>query len=184
MLQSAVRRMTLERLLEYLDGLNDRPTVEDLRARLDALRIGVEDVADSVQFLEHQYARNLFRRGPHYHALVLCWRSGQRSPIHNHAGSTCGVRVLSGVATETVFERTPSSLLKPAASTDLACGQVVATQDEAIHQVSNVQGPGEDLITLHIYAPPLLRMDTFSLTDRAVGEFRPTIHEHNHGCGI
>ncbi len=184
MSQTAVRRETLGSLFDYLDGLTERPTVEALRSRLDALEIGLEDVADAVQFLEHQYARNLLRQGPLYQALVLCWRSGQRSPIHNHAGSTCGVRVLSGLATETVFARTPSTLLKPVSSTDVACGQALACEDEDIHQVSNLQSPGEDLVTLHIYSPPLLRMDTYSLIDKAVGEFRPTIHEHNLGCGI
>jgi hypothetical protein len=34
------------------------------------------------------------------------------------------------------------------------------------------------LIMLHVYSPPLARMDTYSLTDRHVGEFPPTVFEH------
>jgi len=174
----------LDTLLEYLDGLTARASVEELSARLSALDVDLDDVADYVHFAPDRYMRNLMRSGSFYHLLVLCWRSGQRSPIHNHAASTCGVRVLRGTATETLFARTPSGLLKAVGSRDLVRGQVAASQDSDTHQVSNLQAPGEDLITLHIYSPPLLRMETFSLTDGTVGEFCPEIIEHIHGSGI
>ncbi|MFQ5428928.1 MAG: cysteine dioxygenase family protein [Phycisphaerae bacterium] len=175
---------TLDSLFAYLDGLTERATLDDLKAHLADLDVTLGDATDYVRFSEQRYMRNLMRQGPMYHLLVLCWRSGQRSPIHNHAGSACGVRVLSGTATETVFERTPSGLLKAAASRDLGPGGVTASEDADTHQVSNLQAPGVDLVTLHIYSPPLLRMDTFSLLDGTVGEFRPIITEHIHGCGI
>ena len=41
----------------------------------------------------------------------LCWRNGQRSPIHNHRGSNCGVKVLRGVATETTFARAANGMI-------------------------------------------------------------------------
>lgn len=43
---------------------------------------------------------------------------------------------------------------------------------------------GQDLVTLHIYSPPLLVMGTYSLTDDRVGEFVPPVHEFTHGAGI
>ncbi|MFQ5502740.1 MAG: cysteine dioxygenase family protein [Phycisphaerae bacterium] len=174
----------IKTLTDYLDGLTVRATIEDLAAHLTALDVCANDVAEFAHFSEEHYRRNLMRSGPFYHLLVLCWRSGQRSPIHNHAGSTCGVRVLSGVATETLFEPSPCGLLRPTSTSDLTAGQVTATQDSNIHQVSNLQPAGTDLITLHIYSPPLLRMDTYSLTDNTVSEFRPVIFEHIHGSGI
>lgn len=174
----------LEALFAYLDGLTARAEARDLEGRLDALDVRAEDLGEYVRFSEERYLRNLVRSGPFYHALVLCWRSGQRSPIHNHAGSMCGVRVLTGVATETVFATTPSRLIKPVSSTDWAVGAVSVSSDSFVHQVSNLQAPGCDLITLHVYSPPLLRMDTYSLTDATVGEFRPMVLEHALGSGI
>lgn len=175
---------TLESLTDYLDGLSARATVEELGARLRALEIGVDDVADYVHFGKDCYLRNLIREGAYYHLLVLCWRSGQRSPIHNHAESTCGLRVLTGVVTETTFEITPSSLIKPVRSQELRAPQTIAMQDDDIHQVSNLEASGTDLITLHIYSPPLLRVNTFSLLDSHIGEFRPMILTHDKGSGI
>ena len=79
---------------------------------------------------------------------------------------------------------TPSTLVKAVSSRDLHEGLVCASQDADMHQVSNLQAEGEDLITMHIYSPPLLKMKTFSLTDRTIGEYIPEIIEHVHGSGI
>ncbi len=171
-------------LFEYLDGLSNRAEEETLGRLLRELDISSSDVRDFIRFDEHQYSRNLIRGNEHYQVLLLCWRSGHRTPIHNHPGAVGGVRALKGVATETLFEFTPSGLIKPTSSRDLEPGGVVTLEDPYIHQVSNLQEAGADLITLHVYSPPLPRMDTYSLTDTHLGEFRPTAFEHALGSGI
>ena len=180
--ESATQNLTS--LLDYLDGLTERASVGELHERLSALEIGIQDVAEFVRFGNERYLRNLIRAGAYYHVLAICWRSGQRSPIHNHAGSTCGVRVLQGVATETIFEVSPCALIKAVESHDRRVEDVSVSQDADIHQMSNLQPSGDDLVTLHIYSPPLLRMDTYSLTDSRIGEFRPMVLEHVDGSGI
>lgn len=184
LLVMAVTVDKLSALVEYLDSLTARASLDALQRRLEALRLTTEDVADYVQFNSQSYRRNLVCGGPWYHLLVICWRSGQRSPIHNHAESTCGLKVLSGVATETKFEMTPCGLVKAVSSCDAVQGHICASQDADIHQVSNLQADGNNLITLHIYSPPLLRMKTYSLTDRVVGEYVPEIFQHCFGSGI
>jgi cysteine dioxygenase len=151
-----------------------------LRAILDWFqKTGVtsEDVADYLVFSPQRYVRNLLHTGPMYQALVLCWRNGQRSPIHNHRGSHCGVKVLRGVATETVFERAPNGLIYAVRSRDLTAGCTCASSDDDTHQMSNLQAGGADLVTLHIYSPPLLRMDMFSLESPAVREWDDPIND-------
>ena len=96
----------------------------------------------------------------------------------------CGVRVLEGRLTETRFEVSPCGALKATGSVDMECGEVMVSQDADIHQVSNLQAEGENLVTLHIYAPPLLRMATYSIVDRHVGEFRRVATEQGEGSGI
>jgi len=174
----------LSKLLDYLDGLTQRAPLGELEKLLRSLNLSVADVADYARFNETNYRRNLVHAGTWYHLLVLCWRSGQRSPIHDHAQSTCGVKVLQGIGTETRFEMTPLGLVKAVSSRDLPEGHTAATQDADIHQISNLKPDGEDLITLHIYSPPLLRMKTYSLTDRIVGDYVPEIMDHCHGSGI
>ena len=137
----------------------------------------VDDVANYLVFRPDRYVRNRLHDGPAYQALVLCWRNGQRSPIHNHRGSNCGVKVLRGVATETQFERAPNGMVVPVGSRDLPPGHICASADEDIHQVSNLQAGGADLVTLHVYSPPLLRMEVFSLDSPVVREWDDPIND-------
>jgi cysteine dioxygenase len=161
---------TLEDLCDYLDGLGGRADLAELTARMRELKVGCEDVAGHIFFASGGYARNLVRSGPWYSLLVLCWKNGQRSPIHDHFGSTCGVRVLRGTMTETTFEFAPNGHVRAVGSKDYGPGSAIAGQDYHLHQISNLQAGDADLVTLHCYSPALVRMGTYSLTDTSRGE--------------
>ncbi len=165
----------------------DRTTAADgpcgrlpLPVMLDWIRrfaLMAEDLAPYLVFRPDRYVRNLLHAGRAYQALILCWRNGQRSPIHNHRGSNCGVKVLRGVATETVFAKAPNGMAFAVRSRDLLEGQICASADEDMHQVSNLQAGGANLVTLHVYSPPLLRMQVFSLDSPAVTEWDDPIND-------
>jgi cysteine dioxygenase len=160
----------LQAMLRYLDGLGEVPLLAELTDRLSQFEIDCDDVADYLRFSERGYQRNLVRAGPCYHAWVLCWRNGQRSPIHDHAGSRCVVRVLRGTLTETQFEFAPNGHVKAAFSRDVGPGSILGSEDSDLHQISNLQAGDDDLVTLHVYAPPLLTMGLYSLYDRWRGQ--------------
>jgi cysteine dioxygenase len=123
--------------------------------------------------------------GPTYQALVLCWRNGQRSPIHDHQGSSCAVKVLRGLALETIFQRAANGMIYADYSRELGEGSITASQDADIHQISNLQPDSHDLVTLHIYSPPLLCMNTYSLLDATVAQFYDPINDDfRDGGGI
>jgi cysteine dioxygenase len=174
---------SLSTLLEYLDGLDERAPLDELAARLAKINICCEDMADFIRFSERGYMRNLVQAGEWYNVLVLCWKNGQRSPIHDHLGSSCAVKVLRGTATETLFERAPNGLIWATHSCERLPGAICASQDTDIHQVSNLQPDDADLVTLHIYSPPLLWMGTYSLTDRTRGT-EPMFLEFCNAAGI
>jgi len=174
---------TLRQLIDYLDGLKNRASLQDLVSVLSNLEVRCEDVADFLRFSDKGYMRNLIRSGPWYNLLALCWKNGQRSPIHDHVGSSCGVRVLRGTLTETLFEFAANGLIKATCSRDLSPGSTCASQDTDIHQISNLQPRTEDLVTLHVYSPPLLWMGTYSLIDRTRGQ-EPMFVEFSDAAGI
>ena len=160
-------------LFRHLDGLTGRASLRELVTLLQDLEVG-DELERFVRFSDRAYARNLVRAGAWFHLLVLCWKNGQRSPIHDHAGSSCGVRVLRGTALETSFEVAPNGDIYATGSHELSPGSICATQDSDLHQVSNLQAGKADLVTLHVYSPPLLQMGTYSLTDRTRG-FEPML---------
>ncbi len=174
---------SLQALLQYLNRLDGRAPLDELTAMLRDIEIECEDVGPYLKFSERGYTRNLVRAGEWYNLLVLCWKNGQRSPIHDHAGSSCGVRILRGTATETLFELAPNGHVKATFSRDLLPGSVCGSQDSDIHQVSNLQDGAADLVTLHVYSPPLVWMGTYSLTDRTRGQ-EPLLLEFSEAAGI
>ncbi len=174
----------LASLVGYLNGLESRAALERVRQLLQDTGVTIDDVRDFVEFGDSQYRRNLVTMGPWFEMLVICWRSGQRSPIHNHATSTCGLKVLQGICSETIFERSPCQQVIARDTHELTKGHVCASQDDDTHQVSNVQSAGHDLVTLHIYSPPLRAMKKFSLNDNTSEDWRPQVFDFVHGDGI
>jgi cysteine dioxygenase len=176
--------LTLPDFFAELDGFSESVPLDFLTRRLTELEISLDDVRKHLQFGAETYKRNLIHEGPGYQALALCWRSGQRSPIHDHRGSRCGVRVLSGVATETIFEQTEDGWIYATGSRKLGEGQVCWSQDRDIHQVSNLRPRGENLVTLHVYSPALLVMGTYSLTDATHALLTDPVYGFADGAGI
>ena len=160
----------LQAMFRYLDGLTGRPDVARLTEELSCFDVELSDLTEHLHFSPATYKRNLVRAGPHYHAWLLCWKNGQRSPIHDHHGSACVVRVLRGTLTETLCEFAPNGHVKACFSRDFEEGSIVVSEDTDMHQVSNLQAGDADLVTLHVYAPPLLAMNTYTLHDRSRGQ--------------
>ncbi|MFG0330238.1 MAG: cysteine dioxygenase [Phycisphaerales bacterium] len=176
--------MTLEQLMDRLDQFDERVPLDELVGWLEDLEVTVDELRTYVRFAPDHYQRNLVRNGSAYQALLLCWENGQRSPIHDHEGSSCGLKVLEGVATETIFDRAPNGMIFATHSHEMAAGYVCGSQDADIHQVSNLQ-PGEGrLITLHVYSPPLNNFNTYSLYDTKVKKFKEPVFEFAGGAGI
>ncbi|MFT5904499.1 MAG: cysteine dioxygenase [Cryomorphaceae bacterium] len=158
--------------MEYLEGLTARPALEEVLQKMQAFNISTTELGESVQFHSNHYRRNLIFENEHVQLLCLCWKIGQRSPIHDHAKSICGVKVITGIASETIYEVSPSGYIKPISTVDYPEG-AIGSKDSDIHQVSNLQSEHEDLVTLHRYAPPLKKMKTFSSNSKYTQVYEP-----------
>ena len=115
-------------------------------------------------------------RTPFFELLVLCWRPGQESTIHDHAGALNAIRVFSGELTSRTFSRSTgvSSGGGPVAQDDEervpADAAMVGLDRDGIHQLANTSA--DDLITVHVYAPALMELNVYSTTSADV-ERRP-----------
>ena len=160
----------LRDLLSFWNHLHSPLSQDTIRRGIGDLRLRRQDVDDWVEFSEAAYQRILIDRTPDYEALLLCWRSGHRSPIHDHAGSICGVRVIEGTATETTYAMSPCGYLVPTGSQSLVAGSVSVSVDVDVHQLANLAPAGHDLITLHVYSPPLSATRTYSIGETTLAD--------------
>jgi cysteine dioxygenase len=163
-------QLTLEALFAELDRSTGPVPLDVLCDRLRRLDLEGDVLRAHIAFGDDGYRRNLVHLGPGYVALVLCWRAGQASPVHDHRGSACALRVIRGVASERRYRREPTGRLVELASSNYAEGQVCGTYDADIHTMFNADPAGRDLVTLHVYTPPMRRYFAYSLDDDRVVE--------------
>ena len=76
--------------------------------------------------------------------------------------------VVEGTATETAFARNEKGWIYATGSSERPTGGVCGSNDMDTHQISNLQPDGGDLITMHVYSPPLGEVGTYSLADNTV----------------
>jgi cysteine dioxygenase len=165
-------------LLAYLHGLqHQRADLAVLQRLLTESHVTLDDLRGYLRFADDCYRRNLVAESPWFNLLVLCWKSGQRSPIHDHAQSVCAFKVLTGVCSETAFRFSPWGQVVPERTRDYLAGEIVASHDSETHQVSNLQAEGTALVTLHVYSPPLKTMKVYSLLGKSGGEWLAPEHQ-------
>ena len=160
----------LASFIDYLLGLKARAPLDVLAKHLQGLDITAADLGAACVFGTNGYRRNIIAASEHFELLVLTWRSGHCTPIHDHRGVSCAFRVVQGEGTEIRFEVTPSGLVCPVSAIKMPEGYVCAAADEDIHQVVNMQGAGLDVVTLHCYTPRITKMHTYQFKTSAGAE--------------
>lgn len=167
--EAAVRFPKLAKLIGYLESLSGRADLGILAKLLGETKVTRGDIGGCCLFNPGGYKRNTIAKTEWFELLALCWHSGHCTPIHDHAGVSCAFKVVEGTGTEIRFVKTPSGLICPAQTNQMPPGYICAAEDADIHQVANMQASGLDLITMHIYSPPIQKMHTykFAVSDGA-----------------
>jgi cysteine dioxygenase len=168
----AADELTLGELAQIVNDLKAVPKLDDIRQWFSALLPRQRDYEPYRVFAKRKYARNLIARSSFAELLLLCWRSGQRTPIHDHGGSVGVVLLVEGLLTETMYERAPEGHVRPYNTYRWSPGGVTGADVPDIHQLLNLQPEGRDMVTLHCYAPPLSVLNTYSPRSSRVRHWR------------
>jgi cysteine dioxygenase len=169
---TATNELALEEVARTINNLNRVPTLDEIKEWFAALLMRQRDYENYRVFTPRKYARNLIARSSHAELLMLCWRSGQRTPIHDHGGSVGVILLVEGLLTETMYERMPEGHVRPYNTYKWNPGAITGADVPDIHQLLNLQPEGRDMVTLHCYAPPLSVLNTFSPRSSRVRRWR------------
>lgn len=148
---------------------------------LARLVVSTEEIQRYARFSDTRYARNLVHKTDRFEIMVMCWHAGQRSSIHDHAGSLGGLKILHGELSESLFEKAPNGMIRSLTSADYPLGSTRVEDTSLIHQLSNLQRENGKAISVHIYAPPLVRMNVYSLDDPSVRNVLPQYFSSGSG---
>lgn len=165
--------VSLSKLIKVLQSDYSVINPAKMQDLLDRLVVAAEDVQPHSLFSKKRYARNLVYKDRQFEIMIMCWNAGQRSSIHDHAGSLGGIKILQGELTECLFGRAANGMIKPLSSTDYAIEENRVEETSLIHQISNLQAGNGRAVSVHIYIPPLIRMNVYSLEDPAVRNILP-----------
>ena len=146
--------MNLVAAIEELKHKAREMKLPDLRRFISNLKPDSAEIERYIHFTDNRYARNLVYKTTEFECLVLCWRPGQRSPIHDHGTSICTVYTLEGTLSADNYIKTANGHIRADYSEDFKPGSVLSIQTTEIHQVSNLQDSA-NLVSLHFYLGPL-----------------------------
>lgn len=155
-----MQQPSIEALVSALDQeLESDPRGARVAALLERFSVGGTGWQAFARFQPDCYGRNLVRASKAYELIVICWRGGQQSAIHDHDGQRCWMTVLEGQIRETLFDHHPG--LPPAlrSARVVGPGEVAFITDSiALHEI---RPEGGDAISLHLYARPIRSCHTF-----------------------
>ncbi len=169
---TASDELSLDELSETIKNLKAVPKLEEIKQWFSTLLLRQRDYEPYRVFTPRKYARNLIARSSFAELLMLCWRSGQRTPIHDHGGSVGVILMVEGLLTETMYEHAPEGHVRPYNTYRWGPGGVTGADVPDIHQLLNLQPEKRDMVTLHCYAPPLSVLNTYSPRNARVRHWR------------
>lgn len=166
-------QLSFSQLVEMLESQRESPTLAQIRSWLEGVRIQTEDLEPYIGFKEGNYSRHRVCRNAFLEMLVLCWRPGHRTPIHDHNGSHGAVLVQEGVLWETIFHYDGARGLCYHTARECLPGEVTGADIPDIHQLGNPDVSERNLITIHIYSPPLGVLRTYKAGSKQIDHYTP-----------
>ena len=164
---------SLPSLVAALEALSSAPNLDQIYEWLEKAQISAEELQPYIGFKEGNYWRHRVCRNEFVEMLVLCWRPGQRTPIHDHNGSHGGVKICEGMLWETTFNYDSLKGLEYKSAREYSPGAVTGSDVPDIHQLGNPDVSEQDLVTIHVYAPPLGVLHTYKPGSATIDLYTP-----------
>ena len=142
--------MTLEGLKDSLEGLSEF-TPESVYETVSKSTVGFEDLEDWIDYdypASDSYGRKMVHDGGFFEVMVMCWKPGDYSAIHDHGEAEFGVVKVFGDTEHATFKIVNRELIT-LGRTIVEAGTTLEVTPALIHQMGN---PGDsNSFSLHIY---------------------------------
>lgn len=100
------------------------------------------------------YTRNCIINNEDFELILICWSEGHRTPIHDHGGEECWVKVIDGNFREVIYQKDEVGELKAIKTTISKPNEVTYMKDfMGYHSLENISNKRS--MSLHLYAKPI-----------------------------
>ncbi len=135
----------------------------------------VEALASYIFWRENSYTRNLIYQDSLFEVMAICWRSGQKTPVHTHNGQLGWMAVVQGEILTHQYRYLRCSAPENQNVVGMDClaggghvelerletvrcandGRIVTVDKlQTIHQIENADQAGAGCVSLHVYSKP------------------------------
>lgn len=109
------------------------------------------------------YTRNCIVDSEKFELILICWREGDQTAIHDHGGEECWVKTIEGEFKETIFKKDEKGELKAVKTTISKPNDITYMKDfMGFHRLENISKKRG--ISLHLYAKPIRNCNVFNET--------------------
>jgi len=139
---------------------------EEVYDLLENSTLPKKDIKDYIRFDKAKYTRHLIHRDSLFELLLMCWKPGQKAPVHGHEGEKCFMRVEEGslLFTNYTLESTQPLRLNMEDSIRGDSGFLDGPAD--LHSVENIYS--QNAITFHLYAKPYHECDVYDIKSGSI----------------
>lgn len=106
------------------------------------------------------YTRNCIVDNEKFELILICWGAGHQTPIHDHGGEECWVKIIEGEFKETIYKQDESGELNIAKFAISKSNDITYMVDfMGFHSLENLSKKRS--MTLHLYAKPIRKCNMF-----------------------
>ena len=106
------------------------------------------------------YTRNCIFQNEKFELILLCWEEGQITPIHNHGGEECWVRIIQGEFKESIYKEGDEGALELIRVATAKRNDLTYMVDfMGTHSLANLSKKRS--MSLHLYAKPIRECEIF-----------------------
>ncbi len=142
--------MALDGLIDSLEGLSEF-TLEGVYEAVSKSTVGFKDLEKWIDYdypASDSYGRKMVHDGGFFEVMVMCWKPGDYSAIHDHGEAEFGVVKVFGDTEHATFKIVNRELIT-LGRTIVEAGTTLEVTPALIHQMGN---PGDsNSFSLHIY---------------------------------
>jgi cysteine dioxygenase len=160
------------------DSTSELKTLNDLITALsEGERTTYNNIIHSIIFQENTfenyaswsndcYTRNCIVNNDNFEIILICWCEGHVTPIHDHDGEECWVKVINGEFKETIYKEDDKGELNILKTSISKPNEVTYMKDfMGFHRLENVSNKRS--MSLHLYAKPIRKCRIFDEKSKA-----------------
>jgi cysteine dioxygenase len=148
---------SLDDLISVLSKEEDYSKFGDI---IQATNLPLNTYLDCCSWSKDIYTRNCIFENEKFELILICWEANQSTPIHDHGGEECWVKIVDGSFKETIYKWDQNNKLVDIKSIISTTNDVTYMVDfMGFHRLENLSDKRS--LSLHLYAKPIRNCNVF-----------------------